>query len=83
MCRAQGGEHPSSLPPPPLRCPLCPRLQVSKHPNADALYVEQIDLGEEGGPRQVRQHPTCACASGPHHATPSRWLRMLRMLCAC
>lgn len=26
---------------------------ISKHPNADSLYVESIDLGEESGPRQV------------------------------
>lgn len=28
-------------------------LQVSKHPERDNLYVEQIDLGEETGPRTV------------------------------
>ena len=27
--------------------------EVGKHPDADALYVEKIDLGEEGGPRTV------------------------------
>jgi tRNA-binding EMAP/Myf-like protein len=27
--------------------------QVGRHPNADALYVEDIDLGEASGPRQV------------------------------
>ena len=27
--------------------------QVDKHPNADALYLEEIDVGEEK-PRQVR-----------------------------
>lgn len=26
---------------------------ISKHPNADSLYVECIDLAEESGPRQV------------------------------
>jgi tRNA-binding EMAP/Myf-like protein len=26
---------------------------VGKHPNADALYVEDIDVGEASGPRQV------------------------------
>ncbi|KAK7056813.1 G4 quadruplex nucleic acid binding protein [Paramarasmius palmivorus] len=28
-------------------------LDVKKHPDADGLYVEQIDLGEETGPRTV------------------------------
>ncbi|XRB23126.1 methionine--tRNA ligase [Pseudoscourfieldia marina] len=27
--------------------------EVGKHPDADALYVEKIDLGEDGGPRTV------------------------------
>ncbi|KAK3275056.1 hypothetical protein CYMTET_16795 [Cymbomonas tetramitiformis] len=27
--------------------------EVEKHPNADSLYVEKIDLGEASGPRQV------------------------------
>jgi aminoacyl tRNA synthase complex-interacting multifunctional protein 1 len=27
--------------------------EVGRHPNADALYVEQIDLGEPTGPRQI------------------------------
>lgn len=26
---------------------------VSKHPDADTLYVEEVDLGEPTGPRQV------------------------------
>ncbi|PVU84908.1 hypothetical protein BB560_007220 [Smittium megazygosporum] len=26
---------------------------IERHPDADSLYVEQIDLGEEGGPRTV------------------------------
>lgn len=26
---------------------------VMKHPDADSLYVEQIDIGEETGPRTV------------------------------
>ncbi len=26
---------------------------IAKHPNADSLYVESIDLAEESGPRQV------------------------------
>ncbi|KAF5369574.1 hypothetical protein D9758_002684 [Tetrapyrgos nigripes] len=28
-------------------------LDVQKHPDADGLYIEQIDLGEETGPRTV------------------------------
>ncbi|KAF9267440.1 nucleic acid-binding protein [Marasmius fiardii PR-910] len=28
-------------------------LDVKKHPDADGLYIEQIDLGEETGPRTV------------------------------
>ncbi|KIY67561.1 nucleic acid-binding protein [Cylindrobasidium torrendii FP15055 ss-10] len=28
-------------------------VEVKKHPDADSLYVEQIDLGEETGPRTV------------------------------
>ena len=28
-------------------------VEVSKHPDADSLYVEKIDLGEEGGPRTI------------------------------
>ncbi|KAI3431480.1 hypothetical protein D9Q98_004532 [Chlorella vulgaris] len=28
-------------------------VKVGRHPNADALYVEDIDLGEASGPRQV------------------------------
>ncbi|KAF8443048.1 hypothetical protein L210DRAFT_3445800 [Boletus edulis BED1] len=28
-------------------------LDVKKHPDADSLYIEQIDLGEETGPRTV------------------------------
>ncbi len=27
--------------------------KVDKHPTADTLYVEEIDLGESTGPRQV------------------------------
>lgn len=26
---------------------------MGRHPNADSLYVEEIDLGEPSGPRQV------------------------------
>ncbi|XP_057321499.1 tyrosine--tRNA ligase, cytoplasmic [Microplitis mediator] len=28
-------------------------VQVSKHPDADSLYVEKIDLGEDSGPRTI------------------------------
>ncbi|KAF9534470.1 hypothetical protein CPB83DRAFT_756528 [Crepidotus variabilis] len=28
-------------------------IDISKHPDADSLYVEQIDIGEESGPRTV------------------------------
>ncbi|XP_076763641.1 tyrosine--tRNA ligase, cytoplasmic-like isoform X2 [Xylocopa sonorina] len=28
-------------------------VEVSKHPDADTLYIEKIDLGEENGPRTI------------------------------
>ncbi|CAM9317082.1 unnamed protein product [Chrysoparadoxa australica] len=28
-------------------------VEVQRHPDADSLYVEKIDLGEEGGPRTI------------------------------
>lgn len=28
-------------------------MDVKKHPDADSLYVEKIDLGEESGPRTI------------------------------
>lgn len=28
-------------------------MHVEKHPDADSLYIEKIDLGEEGGPRTI------------------------------
>jgi glutamyl-tRNA synthetase len=28
-------------------------LDVQQHPDADSLYIEKIDLGEESGPRQI------------------------------
>lgn len=28
-------------------------INVERHPEADSLYVESIDLGEESGPRTV------------------------------
>ena len=34
-------------------------LSVKQHPNADGLYVEEIDLGEDK-PRQVNLLYTCA-----------------------
>lgn len=33
-------------------------VNVEQHPNADSLYVEEIDLGEDK-PRQVRLQSTC------------------------
>jgi len=47
-------------------------MQVGKHPNADALYLEEIDVGEEK-PRQVSRSLSCAvrltdlsnCADSP------------------
>lgn len=32
-------------------------IKVEQHPNADSLYVEEIDLGEDK-PRQVSLHST-------------------------
>jgi aminoacyl tRNA synthase complex-interacting multifunctional protein 1 len=28
-------------------------IEISKHPDADKLYIEKIDCGEEGGPRTI------------------------------
>ena len=28
-------------------------VAITKHPDADKLYIEQIDCGEEGGPRTI------------------------------
>lgn len=28
-------------------------VEVSKHPDADSLYIEKIDLGEASGPRTI------------------------------
>ncbi|CAN0122068.1 unnamed protein product, partial [Heterosigma akashiwo] len=28
-------------------------LEVARHPEAEKLYVEKIDLGEPGGPRTI------------------------------
>lgn len=45
---------------PPLRCPVAPRsirvgriVSCERHPDADSLYVEQIDVGEAEGPRTI------------------------------
>ena len=35
-------------------------VNVSQHPDADALYVEEIDIGEEQ-PRQVTHAPLLSC----------------------
>ena len=39
-----------------------PSIQVWNHPEADKLFCEEIDVGEEGGPRQItsglREHYT-------------------------
>ena len=43
-------------------------MKVDQHPNADSLYVEEIDVGEEK-PRQVgvpRQLPSCIAVSMFH-----------------
>ena len=48
-------------------------VSVEQHPNADSLYVEQIDLGE-GKPRQVGQDAECSMgpvnAAGAVHLAP-------------
>ena len=45
---------------PPLPCPVAPRsirvgriVSCERHPDADSLYVEQIDVGEAEGPRTI------------------------------
>ena len=45
-------------------------LSVELHPNADGLYVEQIDLGE-GTPRQVGLNPGLRHAHGRGHTVMS------------
>ena len=45
-------------------------LSVELHPNADGLYVEQIDLGE-GAPRQVGFNPGLRHAHGRGHTVMS------------
>lgn len=47
---------------------LCPRrigqiVDIQPHPNADALYVEQINLGEDK-PRQVQSRPAVVLGRG-------------------
>jgi len=49
--------------------------EVGRHPNADALYVEQIDLGEPSGPRQV--------ISGLVKFVPEEAMRGRRVVVAC
>ena len=43
-------------------------VSVSRHPDADALYVEEIDIGEEQ-PRQVTFPPT------------KRWKALVKEVC--
>ena len=47
-------------------------MKVGHHPDADSLYVEEIDLGE-GQPRQVRGQPGChsTCMQSASHVTRS------------
>ena len=54
-----------------MTCRVGQIVDVEPHPNADALYVEQIDLGEEK-PRQVGLN---ACA--PHTSSPFCWSQLL------
>jgi aminoacyl tRNA synthase complex-interacting multifunctional protein 1 len=49
--------------------------EVGRHPNADALYVEQIDLGEASGPRQV--------ISGLVKFVPEDQMRGRKVVVAC
>ena len=49
--------------------------EVSRHPNADALYVETIDLGEASGARQI--------ISGLVKFVPEEGMRGRRVVVAC
>ncbi|KAG1801063.1 hypothetical protein EV424DRAFT_1331944 [Suillus variegatus] len=50
-------------------------IDVKKHPEADSLYIEQIDLGEETGPRTV--------VSGLVNYIPIEEMRDKYLVCIC
>ncbi|KIY46507.1 nucleic acid-binding protein [Fistulina hepatica ATCC 64428] len=50
-------------------------IDIKKHPDADSLYVEQIDLGEETGPRTV--------VSGLVHYIPIEEMRDKYLVAVC
>jgi aminoacyl tRNA synthase complex-interacting multifunctional protein 1 len=50
-------------------------VDVIKHPDADGLYIEQIDLGEESGPRTV--------VSGLVHYIPIEQMRDKYLVAVC
>ncbi len=50
-------------------------VKVDRHPNADALYVEEIDLGEEK-PRQVGATSPSLCALDAPSCCCMRWCCM-------
>jgi len=50
-------------------------IDVKKHPDADGLYVEQIDIGEETGPRTV--------VSGLVHYIPIEEMRDKYLVAVC
>nr|GAT60310.1 predicted protein [Mycena chlorophos] len=50
-------------------------VDIMKHPDADGLYVEQIDLGEESGPRTV--------VSGLVHYIPIEQMRDKYLVAVC
>jgi len=50
-------------------------VDIMKHPDADGLYVEQIDIGEESGPRTV--------VSGLVHYIPIEEMRDKYLIAVC
>ncbi|KAJ4482146.1 hypothetical protein J3R30DRAFT_3852636 [Lentinula aciculospora] len=50
-------------------------VDVQKHPDADGLYIEQIDIGEETGPRTV--------VSGLVHYIPIEQMRNKYLIAVC
>jgi len=50
-------------------------IDVKKHPDADGLYIEQIDIGEETGPRTV--------VSGLVHYIPIEQMRDKYLIAVC